>query len=447
MEPPYTTAPQTFLDQRYTSKLAHHIEGLISTLRLLTSTTKKPEISIHIDNHYAAKTYTSEDLIRGEVTLQPKRDLTFHELQITLFGVATVDRDDIDMSLVTTHLFLSVVFPLAEGTLPSNGVLVKGETYEIPFDFRLPCGLTSGACSHSVQSPTVTQLHQCLPPSMGTWEGDQTTPRGVRVKYGIKASAIAPADEPASREILANVIHHFNFKPRHSACFQPTLPRETLQKVTFPRNNMSFRAKGRIIATVTEPEAAVLDISERNGTMSMIPIQLTLEAQNQPSALPSVIVSAKLEAKTWSCSRPRTALPNSKAPQDAFCSRMVLIKPCIVPVAWSSDYDEDSEHEPRTLASTETYHAALQIPFQVPPTQRDLIPTFHTCLISRTYHIKLKLKIMGLKLKMNIPLKILCGNVSDPSPSLHFDIGDSLQRNELDRLQSSDSQILPDYSD
>ncbi|KAF4456131.1 arrestin protein [Fusarium austroafricanum] len=379
--------------------------ALASTLKGKMS--KKPEVHIAINGHFNSKVYTTNSEVSGVVNITPARNTRFDRIDISLDGLGETRRDGPDMTHMTSHRFLRLEMPIDDSEYPESRVLTAGTTYTFPFIFNVPAHLTSKACTHKTVSEDVWEKHMALPPSLGSWEKDDMAPDMARVTYSIQAY------------VLTRSKHGFNIALGNSHCInvmptsfeEPPLnitEKDDLYKVEKSKKvkkNIFSASQGRISAVAAQPAAIHLTKEGYEASGSSIPISFTFE----PSAadvIPPQFTSAslKIQAHTWFRDQPMLNLP-TRGSQVAnfgypFSVPLSKTKP---EVQWTQNVDMES-----TKSSPVFHTATLEVPFKLPTADKMFVPTFHSCIISRAYTVKVVLD-GDVKIDLTVPVQVVMG--------------------------------------
>ncbi|KAK7424489.1 hypothetical protein QQX98_000454 [Neonectria punicea] len=414
------------------------------------------ELRIAIDHHYASKTYTCGSAITGTVTFTPRHDTPFNMVRVSLVGTTTVTRQEIDYAKRSTHFFLRTEMVVPESAYPESKIFRSGTTYRIPFLFVVPDRLTSSACTHRVESDSVRNAHCLLPPSMGTWERDDLGAPMTLVEYSVQA-CVETDSQPCKKGALS-------MADKHVINVLPYLPEEpplsigdiniqyALEKTKKVRKNLFSSPEGRITATAVQPNAVNFDSDGYGSTESVILIDLTFEPLS-PNATPPEIssLSASLQTQTWSRQSPSITFPNMGLLRDAYTNYTSLFSQRPVQTAWipstkeaKSDYSLDKV----------PYSTTVRVPFSLPMSKKMFLPTFHTCLVSRTYKIDLALAVGSSTMRFTVPLQIAMehrGPHLEDMATMANDFGVGLREDcspeDLWPLvpRSTDGDVLPGY--
>ena len=412
---------------------------------------QKPTIDIKIDGHFNSKVYTSGSTLSGYVIIKAPRDTKYDEFDIIFTGIAATRLDFVQQ--YPSHSFrpfMKLRMPIDRSTLPQNGVFAAGQTYQVPFTFVVPHQLTLSACNHPCTSPAVRDQHLRLPPTVGFWEGDDQAPEMAHIEYSIKARLYRNA-ATSSEQITGKFAEGY-----HMVKVLPSLPEDAPLDITFRderynlaksktiRKNLFSAKAGKLTAFASQPGAAMLTADGRKASETSARIALEF-APTSPDAPPPKInsVTAKITAATFFGAAPTDLLPNlgSRAtytanPSLSYTSTNTIFanKP-IDKVTWHSrtvsprrdsgysslGVDEDaSESDGAGKPSKKClvrHNAILEMPIVIPHSNRKLfLPTFHSCLISRTYTLQLTLSVgpTNTAVSLAIPLQIGVESVYEP---------------------------------
>ncbi|KAL6401789.1 arrestin [Ilyonectria robusta] len=413
------------------------------------------ELRIEIDHHYTSKTYSCGSAINGTITFTPRNDTGVHMIRVSLVGTARVARQDLEYEKRSTHFFLRTEMVVPESAYPEPRIFKSGDTYSIPFWFVIPNHLTSNACTHSVASESVRNSHSLLPPSMGTWERDDMGAPLTQVEYSIQAS-VETDPQPCKKAPVAVGKHIINVLP-----YLPEEPPLSIDKVNFQyalektkkvRKNLFSSSEGRITATAMQPKAVNLDSDGYGSSESTVLIDLTFEPLFSSARPPEInTLSASLQTQTWSRQAPSVNYPNMSLLRDAYTDHTPLFSRRQVQAVWTpsmkeSKGDDSSEATP--------YSTKVRVPFKLPLSRKMFLPTFHTCLVSRTYKIDLALAVGNSTLRLTVPLQIAMQHIGQHMGDLaamanDFEVGmrEGGLSEELWPLfpRPADDDVLPHY--
>ncbi|PHH86523.1 hypothetical protein CDD83_10110 [Cordyceps sp. RAO-2017] len=418
---------------------------------------QKPAVSIKIDGHFSSKVYTSGSAVSGHAVVCTQRDTPFDDLDIIFTGIAATRLDFVQQ--YPSHSFrpfMKLRMPIATSALPEPRLFEAAKTYTIPFNFVVPHQLTLGACTHPCTSPAVREHHLRLPPTVGFWEADDQAPEMAQIEYAVKARVYRRPDAGgAPTKIMEGY---------HMVKVLPALPEDAPLDITFrdERYNLSksktirknlFSAKaGKLTATASQPGAVMLSPDGHGASTTMARIDLDFAPSSVDQAPPKITsVAAKLTSATFFGAAPTDLLPNlgsrsvyTANPSLSYTTTSALFSESVGKLAWQqrnttgrrdSGYSslgideyvsetDCSDRRARTAAKRKRgkkcpirHTTTLEIPFTIPTTNRKLfLPTFHSCLISRTYtlHLSLSAGPANTALTLAIPLQIGVETVHPP---------------------------------
>lgn len=368
---------------------------------------KNDLLLISIDHHHASKSYTSGSPITGTLTVSPKRDTPFSSLSVSLIGLARVRRDDLDLPKVATHRFLRLDMPEAELVLPGNKIFRAGDAWTVPFTFVVPEGLTPGACTHRVDVAGVRALHARLPPSLGTWGNrDDMCVDSAKVEYAVQVDLVTDKGATIANKHVVNLLPYSPEDPPLEICplnLQYTLRRDKKMR----RSIVSPIVDGYLTAAARQPRAVNLEADGFAASGSTLHVSLAFEAK-KPNVLPPRIgtASASVLAQTWSRQSPSLNLPDMGLLRDAYTNyTTVLTKAAVQTTGWQVD-ECGKAAAAAAGGGGLRYSASVQIPFELPTNKRLWTPTFHNCLISRTYKLALALEVGGSTVRLGVPVQV-----------------------------------------
>lgn len=409
-------------------------------------------IEVKINDHFNSKVYYAcGSPISGFVVVLTKRDVAFDIFEITFTGKASTRVHTLrPCQSSASRTFLKMSIPC--NGLPESQVFKAGRTYTIPFTFVVPSQLAPSACCHDC-SGMVQKQHLRLPPTMGSWDGGDQAPETVQVEYSIKA--IVSKDKEHSGQVkLLEAEHHLRILPVSSE--EPPLhitPEDKKYRLAhgkMRRQNLFSPRTGYLRAAAIQPNPVEFSLNALGARGSFI--RIDLEFVPTAGMLPPDIhaVAAKIRSTTHFSITTINYLPNvGKPAENALCpvvtystaNKINIDNP--PRVVWDRQYSTSLrgytrkphlEQQERALespiaevclgglGSDDTgrnnpikHVATLDIPFTLPTANKQIfLPTFHSCLISRTYSINLTLAVgtFGTALSLSIPIQVV---VKDPS--------------------------------
>lgn len=407
----------------------------------------KPTIDVIIDRHYISKVYTSGSAISGKAIVQTARNIAFDHFDIVFTGIAATRLDFVQQ--YPSHSFrpfLKLRMPISEDDVPEDRVFKAGQTYTIPFHFVVPHHLPMGSCKHQCDVDSVVDHHLRLPPTIGFWGADDQAPEMAQIEYAVKARAVKQehAGSPASKVMEGQHIVKVLPASPEDAPLDITFrdERYTMAKTKTIRKSLFSAKTGKLTAVSAQPEAVMFSADGRDASMSSAHINLEFVPDSVDTAPPKInSVSAKLLSTTYFGAAPVNYMPNL-GPRTAYRSN-----PCLnyttttslsnTPmdkVSWAQEKvdagrrdsgyssaqlspDSDSIGKASKKPASPIKHTAkLDVPFTITNTNRKIfLPTFHSCLISRTYVLQLCVGVgpTNTTMTLSVPVQLGVETVND----------------------------------
>ncbi|KJR87144.1 uncharacterized protein SPSK_01655 [Sporothrix schenckii 1099-18] len=457
----------------------------------------KSKMEIQLDNYFKAKVYTSGDSITGTVTIVPQRNIPFDEFEIVLLGTTHTRVEHVSAPIESSHVFLKLFMPIAEDAYPVPRVLEAHQTYTLPIHFVVPHHLTLSACNHKVVSPHVHDHHTRLPPTLGrgngsgaaaAWERDDMAPEMARVEYVVKARVYRETlkEDGSGRSTRVKIVEATQpIRVLPASKIDPPLSVSEkdraykLQSSKSIRKGLFARSKlGRVTAITgddsigaPEPTPIVLRPDGIAASPTNAYVQLYFDPARPDVAPPRVTsVSAKLNAHTYYSTGAITTFPNlgDWAHSDnvlmerrgSYSTSVTLLNNSLKSFQWEAQVDNrrrDSGYcssdsggpeemvtgnaRRRSSAASPSnskemglvYAAPLIVPLELPMHKRTFLPTFHSCIASRTYSLQLNISMVPASstsssssssssgstttVSLSVPVQIVVGDANDASIS------------------------------
>ncbi|KAM0452697.1 hypothetical protein ACHAPV_009316 [Trichoderma viride] len=419
-------------------------------------------MEVKIDQHFKAKVYTSGSTIVGHVAVRVLKDTSFDHLDIVFVGISATRLDFVQQ--YPSHSFrpfLKIRMPIQESDVPQDQVFRAGTEYKIPFHFVVPHQLTIGACNHTCLSPEVRERHLRLPPSLGAWDADDQAPDMTQIEYAINAKAIQRVNGAAVKALEAH----------HVLKVLPSLPEDAplditsrdewykLSKTKTIRKSLFSSKTGQFTANAIQPNAVMLSADGHKSSMTSVRVNLEYAPSSAETAPPKVnSVTGKLVSTTFFSAVPIDHLPNlgsrtncESTPCLNYTTTHSLFTLPVESMSWmqkdaSSHSRRDSGYSSTVIAgdASETDNSAaegrerqnsggksskkpklstikhttdLEIPFTISNSNKKLfLPTFHSCLISRTYTLQLSLSVgpTNTAIALSVPVQVGVETVYEP---------------------------------
>jgi hypothetical protein len=437
--------------------------GMPAKLRGIVQNTK-PEITIHLNSK--RRIYSTMDSIDGSVFIKPAIDTEFDEVEIDFIGTSRTFVERYTTAAAISgrseayHNFLRLNQPRLDALYPeerSERTLKAGETYEYPFNFKVPRELLERICKHKVTNDTVKRAHLQLPPSLGDKELsskdgtlDDMAPEMASVRYGIFVRITKLAGDDSKSTHVAAKARRVRVVPaveeappldvkgmveddiKTEYCIRKE---KKLKKGLFLGGNL-----GTLVMEAAEPESARLPPANSElgytAVNTMATVMLRFEPAKGVKSPPRLDkLHSKLKTRTYYATSARHDFPR-KSDSEFDASRSVhghsidLISHSMGNFEWRLEDPEKRNPSPIRRDSTvsveekrwipgpsTTYTAGskfwtarLPLPITLPNTKHSFVPTFHSCLISRTYTLALSLSLqtagLGGSIDLRVPMQI-----------------------------------------
>ncbi|KAJ5231857.1 uncharacterized protein N7469_006445 [Penicillium citrinum] len=433
--------------------------------------------------------YTTGDHIEGTVSVTVEHETRFDEIEIALQGVSrtTVERAACPGRTGSQHMFLKLKQPIEENDYPAPRVLEAGRKYSFPFEFVIPDQLLPQVCTHKRKNSAIHRSHTMIPPTLGdpmlAGNGkallDDMAPDMSLISYIIRASVLRRS---SSDERQVKAMANFAKKVRIIPIVEEEPPvdisdhpyyctrKEKSVKRGFLRGKL-----GRMVASATQPKPIRLlphscEARDTVSTVATVSLRFDPAGDEQPPKLGSMI--SKLKASTFYSASPwedypfqSGTTPFSQVGQGLFTESVPLSTMCVGSVQWQKhstmtscerrDSTESTCSEASTGPSSEfiggTYYtASIVIPVNLPHS-KTFVPTFHSCLMSRTYSLDLALSyhtpgtnVLTPTISLRVPIQVTTG--LQYADSVKSELGVVVTQAELDEFFSPRS-IAPAVND
>ncbi|KAH7035703.1 arrestin [Microdochium trichocladiopsis] len=404
----------------------------------------KPDMDIHIDNHFHQKVYSTASPIAGHVSITCAADTPFDRVNILLLGIARSRIDGVNIPQITEHTFLKLEMPIPAASYPVPRVLEAGATYKIPFHFIIPQALTTSACNHRVVNGAVHEHHTRLPPSMGAWDRDDLAPAMAQVDYTVRARLLR--DDAAHTAKVFEISHPINVLPQADEdaplSVSPKDAIYAMSKTKTLRKSILSAKTGVVTVSATQPPPAMASVDGRSVNETSVSVDLQFEPANAETLPPKVAITAsKITAQTFWSASGVASLPNlgdglryQSDGRGSFPATVNLASAAAQEHGWTQHNREqarrDSGYGSETASDSEgantkrsskkaaakkaspVYHSTrVQVPVTLPAHKKMFIPTFHSCIVSRVYVLNLSVTLTSgngstVHTTLSVPLQI-----------------------------------------
>lgn len=316
-------------------------------------------------------------------------------------------------SIATTskamHKFLHLRQPLPGSKHPNSRVLQPGHCYKYPFLFVIPQHLLPQACTHDTVCSSVRQAHLQPPPSL-----EDTAPGEFRISYAVRV-VLSKVSSKGMTKVLSSCARNMRIIPAFEK-------RQYLDSVMNNANICSRleqnlkrgferRTMGRMIVEAS-PANPILCQSISQGNIAntiIMHVNLRFDPVLDASPPQPKEISAKLHTHTFYATVPWEVRPSwaderhlAGRAHEAFTKKTKLASFGVGPLQWTKHIRganraqiENAPKEPSPGSSTSFpggiyYTASVVLPIVLPKSETQ-VPTFHSCLLSRTYDLKVRI--------------------------------------------------------
>ncbi|KIW08563.1 uncharacterized protein PV09_00528 [Verruconis gallopava] len=408
--------------------------------------------------------FSTLDPIQGVVRITARNDTPFDDLEITMHGVTKTYVDKLASTSAiggrqeATHRFLKLTQPMRDDELPQPRVFAANRTYEYPFTFALPQQLLPKACTHKTQHNGVQETHLQPPPSFGDPELsgfgttllDDMAPLMARIQYAVKVQIFRTHLADETQHVISEATKKLRIKPVFDE--QPPLDLDiygchedyTLRQEKSIRKGMLKGKLGRLVMEANQPKGFRLPAVPAGDPIPAVSTKVKIKVRFDPAddttpppRLSSV--SSKLKVGTFFSCTPRHNFPSRSSlaydsTQGYISEFLSLSSICAANVDWRRHESWESPTSRRTSAASRDsnattavqsncsantsipepskdwkgkhfYTATLLVPLTL-PTNKNFVPTFHTCLVSRVYGLHVSLGVSGQPVGSSVTLKL-----------------------------------------
>ncbi|CEF76287.1 hypothetical protein FGSG_08035 [Fusarium graminearum PH-1] len=406
------------------------------------------QVEIDIHGHYESKVYTTGSTVQGFIRLTSRNKTPFQSIQVNFRGTASTRQAFQYGTPFTTHAFMNISISILEDFFPTGHVLEAGESHSIPFIFEIPSDLSSNACSH--QNTAVRERHLLPPPSLGSWMKSDLTDGSTYVDYGIRARLVLGNDGFAEERF---VDQNISLKVIPMLPEQPPISISTfnsqycLFQTKTIRRNLVGAKEGILRVSTRQPRQMTLNLDHLQASESQLAIDLEYIPLSTRRTPPDIrIKSAVIETVTsfsvgrvgylpdqddtmpssisgvapWVASHPlvlqgarevnweKVADTNPFAEPERRASEPIQVAPDTARTQTPPSTTRSSIDKDYSQSETLIYRATITQPFVLPTEKLLFLPTFHSCMVSRTYRIRITLatRAHGTTVSLVVPFQI-----------------------------------------
>jgi hypothetical protein len=444
--------------------------NMLSWFTATASPTAPLIFDLKIDNKRA---FTSLERFTGKLTIKALANTSFDKLEIKLTGTSrtygrrVVPQAPNARTVTTAHRFLELNQPDLLFHIPENRSFEQGCIYEIPFEFAIPDRMLPTTCRHVVATPLVHTCHTSMPPSFGDHELADVTdyaPKHASVRYRVVANVQKTSETGESSEIAsASEPICFTPKKRAGGAYAEAWDPVRLSQAEMSVSRLWTKPTGKLAIMSAQSTPFVLkDFRKsvwRSELSGRVKINLIFWPANDEAKPPGQIdLNPFLRTGTISAVSPLTQLPSDDpwfGPQiDRHTAPSIILSPRhIEDIEWvqsshdNPQLDKDCpSHEappayatPQNMTSMLCYTAQITVSLDATSTSL-LVPTFHSCLITRAYDLELKISLpgstisLGPSMQIKIPVRMMsevAATRRDSAVLLKEALGDELGQDPL----------------
>ena len=327
--------------------------------------------------------------------------------------------------------------------LPDSRVFGADTAYEVPFRFIIPHRLSTAGCPLGCSSEAAREQHLRTPPTVGSMNMDDLASELSKIKYTIEAR-VFKSSPTGKRNTLMESCHEIRVLPfRTEDAPLDVTTKDTiycLQQTKTIRKGVLLGKIGHLCASAAPPPAIALMPSGLGSSTSKLSVAFEFAPTSQGVLPPQIdYISAKLEVRTYHSLVHIESMPNLGGRQSnllrMYCITQKLSSGPLKSLAWEhhqstnshpkpsnsscndgtnleEDAGEAQSHERNNNLSLPIYTANYDFDLTLPSSnKKTFLPTFHSCLISRTYVIKVAIGvgIQNMVFSLAIPLQISVG--------------------------------------
>ncbi|KAJ6186773.1 hypothetical protein N7519_008074 [Penicillium mononematosum] len=371
--------------------------------------------------------YSTGEHLEGYVWIKTKDVIQPSMVEILFRGQSRIESDGVMLPVKTYRkkTFLELTQPIEDGAFSTCQNLKTGYLYKIPFFFVIPTELPISICRHG-EDWEALQSHLLPPPSLGyastlkenhsKLEDLSTTRFGIGYSIQARLSKKTEEDkEPCqpgkSAELAIRILPGVKERSRVNTFDDPPPYTKELQT---SKTICNHDTKGTLYVGALEPQPIHLNAvhhDEIKCSTTVLEIALWFVSVNsEPPPLRSV--SKKVVAHTTAriCQSEEVAHSSVVQLGDLDFSS-VRWKECPL-----TDYFANISNEERSEVHTHTpkrlYRASVVVPISL-PTSKTFVPTFESCLLSRSYVLGVTLLFGSIgkalkfpSVKLKVPLRI-----------------------------------------
>ncbi|RAQ61946.1 hypothetical protein COH21_009954 [Aspergillus flavus] len=421
----------------------------------------RPDLHIELagQTERCPNSYTTGDIIEGAVSISVECETNFDELKIifegnlALFLLATGSSETQQSQVIALpsqaracHTFLELHRPIGDAEYPTPRTFVPGQIYRFPFIFVVPARLPPIMCDHTNCNIHVGRAHTLLPPSLGdpmlASDGcsllDDMSSELCRISYRIRASLTRRSlSGKNARETLRAVAKKVRIIPAVEE--EPPLvvthdeDDYCMQNVKDIKTGITRTKRGSLMVTASQPSPLQLyppGFKSPSNVCTTATVNLRFDpiGNELPPKLGSLC--SKLSVSTFYTITPWNDFPSpsyvDSLGRHCYTTTVPLSSLCVSSTKWTKHSPVGMSRQSALVDMTPTkpspstsskedgtyYTAVMTVPVTIPPTKA-FVPTFHSCLISRTYALDMSISyhtpnvnLVAPSISLRLPIQI-----------------------------------------
>lgn len=349
-------------------------------------------------------------------------------------------------------------YPVPDSTLPPEKTLLKNQRYFFPFRFPVPDQLPSTSCQHPVDNDFTRQTHLQAPPSFGDPDvagfggklRNDYAPSNCRIVYTIQARLTRLSIVTETKQTILQKSLKIRLKPYSAQVLIPPPPlsppaidneeeNQPQQTIDIHQRDPKSKSKikiGQLKTIIIAPPRFDVPVREADASVRQaIRLNLHFTRENhqfqrenttdgsgstiQPNFLPQIqslkgsVVASTFFTKGFNTDIPRKQKDRLGTKLNYADKILTEFTHAIASLQWASEtrnhiqpdqkLDPDSTAGPAsptdnvtgtgTADNANSFTSTLLVPVKL--SHQFIIPTFHSCRVSRTYTLVLRLKVQG----------------------------------------------------
>ncbi|EEH16770.2 hypothetical protein PABG_06857 [Paracoccidioides brasiliensis Pb03] len=430
----------------------------------------KPSVVINLNSQQPSMTnsYSTLDTIKGEVIVMSDSDIRFEDIFITFEGTSktVIERPGIAGPSVDRysafHTFLRLIQPIDESQYPQPRNIEMGRRYTFPFTFVVPERLLPNSCCHKHNHQQVHAAHTLLPPSLGdpvlAENGskllDDMGPGVAQIQYAVRAQLSKASSVDDSPKVFVDAKQKVLIIPATDEAPPLNILDDNEEYCMRKEKDVkkgALRGKiGRIVMAAAQPKALRIPASaaaDAAGSEECVPttmatVHLRFDPVNEDQQPPRLgKLWGKLKVNTFFGTEPWNDIPSKTSAlawalnQRVYTKTISLATRCVASATWQKHSSTTpcssappSLHRRDSIQSTSSveslpgptagytgdtyYTTSVLVPINLPKT-RTYVPTFHSCLTSRTYTLEMSLSyhtpnanLIAPTLAIRVPIQV-----------------------------------------